>query len=86
MDARKRFFGEISGVQDEVNELACQQGKRPIDILNQEEKDRIFWHWENNIWPEGWDGMEAIATAPHIHMERDGSYQAELFGPEIFGE
>ena len=63
IEARKKFYSAICEVQEEVNRLA-PEGKQ-IDILNAEEKARIRWHWENNIWPDRWNGDEPLATDPY---------------------
>lgn len=79
MDARKRFTDKILQVQAEVNDLAKQQGKEPIDILNSEELERIHWHWENNIWPQRWTGNEPIATDSFDQVFSDGCTLKSLF-------
>lgn len=79
IEARKKFLKQIVSVQEEVNAMAVAQSRPEIDIINQEEIGRIKWHWENNIWPNGWDGMEQIATELHDTVYSDGSIQRNLF-------
>lgn len=79
MEARKNFLNIILNVQNEVNELALNEGKELICILNQEEINRIMWHWENNIWPQKWDGTEPLATIPFEQIFSDGYKQPLLF-------
>ena len=79
MEAREIFFYKILDVQNEVNELALTYGKEPICILNTEEIDRIKWHWENNIWPQKWEGTEPMATVPFEQIFKDGCKQTNLF-------
>ncbi|WP_419033244.1 phosphoadenosine phosphosulfate reductase family protein [Dysgonomonas gadei] len=77
--ARKIFTDRILKIQGEVNRLAADQGKKPIDIINQEELSRIQWHWDNNIWPKKWTGNEPIATDKFNQIYKDGSEDMNLF-------
>ncbi|MDR2004145.1 MAG: phosphoadenosine phosphosulfate reductase family protein [Prevotella sp.] len=79
IEARKIFTNKILEIQNEVNILADHQGKKHIDIINQEELSRIQWHWDNNIWPNKWTGNEPIATDKFNQVYKDGSEDMSLF-------
>ena len=79
MEARKQFTKEILAVQEEVNQLARELGRPEIDILNKEELERIQWHWDNNIWPQRWDGKEPLATESFNQIYSDGCMQPKIF-------
>lgn len=79
IEARKIFTNKILEIQNEVNILADHQGKKHIDIINQEELSRIKWHWDNNIWPQKWTGNEPIATDKFNQVYKDGSEDMSLF-------
>lgn len=78
-DARKEGLYRLKTIIEEVNSEARRLGRPEIDILNQEEEKRIYWHWENQSWPQGWEGTEPIATESFIQFFKDGSYQPDLF-------
>ena len=79
MQARKDFTEQILNVQREVNVLAMKYGRPEIDILNKEELKRIQWHWDNNIWPQRWDGTEPLATENFNQIFPDGYMQQAMF-------
>lgn len=77
IEARMRFFAEIQDIQQRINtDPRCHH---PIDILNHEETDYIVAAWEQNLYPEGWDGDEPSAAALHEQHFQDGSVQKILF-------
>lgn len=80
MEARRYFTNKILGIQHEVNQAAETLCKPRIDIINQEELDRITWHWKNNIWPQRWNGTEPLATEKFNQIYQDGSMSLNLFG------
>lgn len=55
MEARQWAFDKV---------LAIQQAAR-VDLINQEEQERIKTMWANNQWPQGWSGDEPRADLPH---------------------
>lgn len=79
MEARQNFTLRIIDIQDRVNKSAIKLNRPQIDILNTVELDRIIWHWENNIWPQKWDGTEPLATVPFNQVFNDGSIANSLF-------
>lgn len=51
-----------------------------VDILNRSEEARIRELIAAEIWPDGWDGSEALAdTALPYRIWQDGAMQADLF-------
>ena len=63
-DARLMALDRVLDIQAKCN-LGANVGGRPrIDILNDEECDRILDLVEAKTWPDGWAGDEPIATEP----------------------
>lgn len=77
-EARKYALNKIISIQTRVNESAKTQGKPTIDIINQEEIDRINYLIDQNTWPQRWTGEEPVATEPFIAHFQDGSIQQSL--------
>lgn len=55
------------------------QKRTGVELIDKEELARIYWHWENNTWPRGWTGKEALASdiAPDYHVV-SGGYTVQL--------
>lgn len=80
LDSRKYFLNEILQIQKEVNSAAIEQNKPVIDILNNEEVERINELIESNTWPNGWDGTEVKASIPPNNIVYpNGSILQSLF-------
>lgn len=75
MPARKMAFDEIMSIQEEVNHTAILHGKPTINILNIEEQLFIKKCWEDNVWPNKWDGTEPTGDVPMDTVYSDGSVQ-----------
>lgn len=75
MEARKWGMSQILGIQDEVNSSAVKLGRPEIDILNQQEVNRINELISNNTWPDKWTGEEPTADTPMDTVYADGSIQ-----------
>ncbi|MGZ3983406.1 MAG: phosphoadenosine phosphosulfate reductase domain-containing protein [Mucilaginibacter sp.] len=75
MEAREMAFNEIMDVQREVNQAAILQGKPLINILNDEEQQFIKKCWEDNVWPNRWDGSEPTGDILMDTVYSDGSIQ-----------
>lgn len=58
MAARKWALGEVLAIQAEVNAAAAEQGRPPIDLINDEELARIRELIAANTWPQRWTGDE----------------------------
>jgi DNA sulfur modification protein DndC len=79
LDARKMFLEQIINIQDDTNNLAIQLNRPIINILNQEEIDRIKELILLKTYPEKWNGDEPIASlAQDIHYA-DGTIMKRLF-------
>lgn len=78
MEARKRGLAEVLSIQSDVNQAARTLGKPTIDLLNQEEYERIMYLIEANTWPRNWDGTEAPGDALIEKINRDGTIQPLL--------
>jgi len=67
MEARKQFLNDILDIQSQVNMSAHLLNRPEIDILNQEEVDRINELITLNTWPNGWDGTEINGSVLQPH-------------------
>lgn len=78
IEARMRFFAQITDIQNRVNN--DPRAHHNVDILNQEESDYIRRCWDENLFPKGWTGDEISAAEMHEQHYQDGSVQKLLFG------
>ncbi len=53
MEARKHGLDIVLNIQGEVG--------HGVELISDEELNRIYWHWRNNTWPRGWTGNEQHA-------------------------
>lgn len=83
LKARKKFLKEILEIQDEVNRNAEASGMPQIDILNQEEINRIREMIADKVYPNKWDGTEPVASEPMDKFYSDGSVMETLFKEEL---
>jgi DNA sulfur modification protein DndC len=58
MEARKYGLNTVLSVQDEINDAAKRLGRPKIDLISEEERNRILDLIAANTWPQGWDGTE----------------------------
>jgi DNA sulfur modification protein DndC len=79
MEARLWGLNQILQIQLEVNEAAIQINRPQIDILNEEEVNRIHELIEANTWPDKWTGEEPTADAILDKRFADGSVLPDLF-------
>ncbi|UOB16604.1 phosphoadenosine phosphosulfate reductase domain-containing protein [Abyssalbus ytuae] len=77
--SRKHFLDEILKIQSEINELAVHHNRPLIDLINKDEINRIEELINNNIFPNGWDGSEPLASEPLDKFYSDGSIMKRLF-------
>jgi len=75
MEARRWGISQILSIQSEVNELAIKEGRTVVDILNQDEVNRIENLILNNTWPDKWTGDEPTADTQMDTVYRDGTIQ-----------
>ena len=79
LDARKKFLQEILEIQNEINISAREQERPEIILINEEELEAINTMIENEVFPNGWDGDEPLASVPLDKMYSDGSIMKRLF-------
>lgn len=80
LESRLHFLDRIIEIQNSVNKIAELEQKPKIDILNQEEIERIRFLIDNNTWPKGWDGSELNANTPTDEIiYQNGSIMQTLF-------
>jgi DNA sulfur modification protein DndC len=74
IEARKFAYDWIMrNVQLEIYRLGGH-----YQIISLEERERIFWHWEHQTWPAGWDGSQDIGNQRQLIPV--GQTEMELFG------
>jgi DNA sulfur modification protein DndC len=78
IEARKMAFDEVIDIQNEINKRADAEGRPRVDLLNDEEQAFIKKCWEENLWPNGWDGDEPMGDVPMDKIYLDGSIQPLL--------
>ena len=66
MQARKMALKRISHIQHNCNVKAVEQNRPIVNILNEEEYNRILELHDLNTWPNKWTGLEPRADKPHI--------------------
>lgn len=72
MEARRYGLGQVLAIQEEVNAVAREQDRPLIDLINEEEHQRILELIEQNTWPNKWDGTEIRADVPISQITRHG--------------
>lgn len=80
VEARLYGLSEVLAIQGEINQMASEQGRPEVSLINHEEHGRILELIADNTWPDGWSGEEAIADVPFVQIHRDGSRQPLIFG------
>jgi DNA sulfur modification protein DndC len=80
MEARKYALSVVIDVQQRVNDAARQLGRPQIDLLNQEEYERIMELIAANTWPRRWTGEEAAGDELIDRAFNDGTWQPLLGG------
>lgn len=78
MEARRYGIAQILAIQEEVNASAREQGRPCIDLINQEEYDRILELIDANTWPQKWTGNEVRGDAMIDQVVADGIVQPLL--------
>lgn len=80
MIARKCAFDTVIGIQDEINEAAILLNRPQVILLNDEEQKFILKCWEENVWPNRWDGDEPTGDVAMDTVFPDGTIQPLMFG------
>jgi DNA sulfur modification protein DndC len=78
MEARRYGLEHVLALQSEVNSAAHRLGRPTIDLINDEEHQRIIELMEANTWPNGWSGDEVRADVLIPHMVTDSMMQPLL--------
>jgi DNA sulfur modification protein DndC len=73
-EARRFAYVFVMKLQLEMNqlfyampkELQLKAGNSPYQIISLEERQRIFWHWANKTWPQGWDGSQPVGNQSQL--------------------
>lgn len=79
LEVREIALAKVLDIQSRVNAEADRLGRPRVDILNEEEADRIRELIAAKQWPDGWDGDEPSAAAWLDSVYQDGSVQPILF-------
>lgn len=71
LEARTWALGVVLGVQSEINAVAAEQKRPPIDLINAEEEARIRELITNRTYPNKWsdDDPDAIELIPQVYGE-----------------
>ncbi|MBO0783441.1 MAG: phosphoadenosine phosphosulfate reductase family protein [Ktedonobacteraceae bacterium] len=75
MDARRAGLVEVLAMQEEVNRAAHHLNRPCIDLINEEEHQRILELIETNTWPDKWTGEEIRADLLVPQVVADGIIQ-----------
>jgi DNA sulfur modification protein DndC len=79
LEARLDFLEQILAIQREVNEQARILDRPLLDILNQEEEQRIRQLIALKTWPDGWTGDEITGDVLIDKKYSDGTILKNLF-------
>jgi DNA sulfur modification protein DndC len=82
MQARRYGLAQVLAIQEEVNNMARQQDRPLIDLINAEEHVRILELIAANTWPDRWTGEEVHADVLVPQVVADGIVQPLLYGDE----
>jgi DNA sulfur modification protein DndC len=79
MEARRYGLSQVLSIQEEVNTAARLQDRPLIDLINDEEHDRILELIETNTWPQKWTGEEIRADEMVTQVVAEGVMQDPLW-------
>lgn len=79
MKARKFGLMRILDIEREINYKAILLDRPQVDLINDEEIDRIIELMEANTWPDRWSGNEPVATEPYQEIDKHGNIQTNAF-------
>lgn len=80
MEARRFGLGEVLAIQAQVNRVAQREGRPCIDLINEEEHQRILDLIAQNTWPNRWSGNEVRGDVLLDQVLADGIVQPLLRG------
>jgi DNA sulfur modification protein DndC len=78
LEARRYGLGEVLSIQEDVNQMARQQQRPRIDLINEQEHQRILDLINANTWPDRWTGEEVRADVLIPQVMADGIVQPLL--------
>lgn len=79
MKARRWGLNEILTIQSKINERAAELEMPEVTLIYPEEIKRIYWSWEQNLYPRKWDGSEPTGSKLLDSHYADGTVQPVLF-------
>jgi DNA sulfur modification protein DndC len=82
MEARRYGLATILNIQEEINLVSRAEGRPCIDLINEEEQERILALIEANTWPDGWTGQEFHADLLVPQVLAEGVVQPLLYEGE----
>ena len=77
-EAREMALARVLDIQERCNRAALVQQRPVVDILNDDEVDRIRELIAAETWPDGWTGTEPRADVPLDRVWRDGTVEPLL--------
>jgi len=83
LEARRSGLAQILDMQEQVNQIARIEGKPCIDLINEEEHQRILDLIACNTWPDGWTGNEVHGDVLLDQVLADGVVQPLLSYEEV---
>lgn len=78
MEARRMGLATVLDIQDRINKVAREQGRPPIDLINEEERARIEELIALDTWPNKWEGDELPGDTLIDHVYSEGIIQPML--------
>lgn len=79
-EARLWGLERVKEIQTDINTVAKRSDRPLIDLINEEEENRIRELIDLKTWPQGWRGDEQRADEFFISTFSNGSLQTDLFG------
>ncbi len=80
MEARRAGLAAVLTIQDEVNQVAHTRNRPRIDLINEEEHQRILELIAADTWPDRWTGREVRGDARVPLVLAEGIMQPLLGG------
>lgn len=80
LEARRSALAQVLDIQARVNAVADRLERPRIDILDDQERQRIEALIEAGTWPQKWTGEESRGDEPYVSWAADGTRQATIFG------
>jgi len=78
MEARRWGMAQVRQIQDEINQEAARLGRPGYVLISDMEQGFIQTCWQENVWPDGWDGSEQRADLLTGYVVDEGFSQPLL--------